>query len=256
MVQLWQMHPNLGEIDSPPRLLRYFIKLHTRKYLSRCHTVVSLDKPLSQDVEDTLLDVEDLRPDALSVEDEAIVHQDLVAVSQHLRQWPLVKQVIFKMSVAGYGYADIHRYVAAKHGYHGTVKAVAETLLRARHELRRDLQVQKLQLKRMRLSRKASWSAYHAACVQCGTTEQRHAANGWCLRCYSAKRHKDIKLRIHTPREAIQQWSRKHTACLGCGTTTTAHMGHGYCKQCYHVRFGRGRTTMRRTRGTLVKLYT
>ena len=76
-----------------------------------------------------------------------------------------------------------------------------------------------------------SWSKWHEACVDCGTTERRYAAHGLCTACYS-RWSRAGKLTTFKNR-----WSAVADACLDCGGRERKHVAHGLCKSCYERRY-------------------
>lgn len=70
------------------------------------------------------------------------------------------------------------------------------------------------------------WSKKHKSCLECGTTNRKHAGLGLCTNCYgSYLRDKNLKFRY--------VWSIKHPKCTHCGTTNKKHEAHGLCTSCY-----------------------
>ena len=68
-----------------------------------------------------------------------------------------------------------------------------------------------------------AWARAYTACLECGTTEQRHRGHGLCVRCHNRRR---------PPRGRRVGWSNLYAACITCSTTERAHKAHGLCRRC------------------------
>lgn len=75
------------------------------------------------------------------------------------------------------------------------------------------------------------WSRNHSKCINCGTNEKRHNANGLCVNCYqlSQRREENPHPRIKAP----EQWSFDYHCCQSCKTTSIKHKGNGLCLVCH-----------------------
>lgn len=75
------------------------------------------------------------------------------------------------------------------------------------------------------------WSRNHDKCINCGTTQVRHAAKGLCINCYSTgeRRKLNPNPKVLYPGE----WSFNHDCCQSCQTTSIKHQGNGLCLNCY-----------------------
>lgn len=72
------------------------------------------------------------------------------------------------------------------------------------------------------------WSRDHESCIECETTELRHAAGGRCVRCWNRHHHRATQ----QPDRPYYAWSWDYPACIECGTTERPHKGHGMCENC------------------------
>ena len=70
------------------------------------------------------------------------------------------------------------------------------------------------------------WSREYDCCRQCGRTDVKHQAQGYCRGCYRKMQYNKGKDKNR------QRWSRKYECCIKCGTTTVIHAGHGLCRTC------------------------
>lgn len=53
------------------------------------------------------------------------------------------------------------------------------------------------------------WAKEYSCCVECGSTEYRHAARGLCLLCYSKKRYLEKKARYSpTSQATVRGWQK------------------------------------------------
>ncbi|MBA3823071.1 MAG: sigma-70 family RNA polymerase sigma factor [Ktedonobacterales bacterium] len=245
-IQLWNSNPTLEGITSPRGFLHHRVGFMAHNYLRGRHRTLSFDAQPYPDSDVTLLDSRDWKPLSPSLEEQVLTRIELKQVAQRIAHWPLIEQVILGLNVQGFGHEQIYHHLVNEYNFTGDLVRVETALRRMRHELHREVRQkhrqQKSRRKVVQLLARGTWAVDYAACVQCGTTEQRHVSQGLCMSCYGKKRYQDIKLRLRTPiKQSIQQWSRKHVACISCGTTTVSHRALGYCNDCYrtHVRFSR-----------------
>ena len=84
------------------------------------------------------------------------------------------------------------------------------------------------------------WSAEHAACVECGSTEREHVGKGLCSRCYFT-----LRSRIaggHSPRKPAVVVVKTCPTCEQEFSRTRGEGEHTYCsKSCASVASGRRR---------------
>jgi hypothetical protein len=73
------------------------------------------------------------------------------------------------------------------------------------------------------------WSRDYDCCIDCGTTERKHAGGGRCRRCQTRHQRNPAFLRI----ERKDAWSLKYDQCVNCGTTERPHSCKGLCTLCY-----------------------
>lgn len=75
------------------------------------------------------------------------------------------------------------------------------------------------------------WSRKYDRCVECGTTERKHAGRGLCHYCSERKRRGTVE---RSPR-VTGAWATKYDCCVVCGTTERRHLCHGLCSHCYEL---------------------
>lgn len=75
------------------------------------------------------------------------------------------------------------------------------------------------------------WAKGHEYCIDCGTTDKPHQANGRCGTCHvnNLNREKGIQKRN------IGAWAWYYDECQGCGTTERPHIKDGLCRDCYEA---------------------
>ena len=231
-LELWQSYPTLEGIHNPFTFLRATLRLRGLRYVKGGKDVAPFDEQLPEHLPNVRYGVGVLRQPQLSVETQVMMRIELAELSTQIAQWSPQRRAMLQMSVEGMGYPEIHRRLVARFGYRGTVKRVGDVLHTSRRQLREQQRHEKIKHQQVRFLPK--WPKEYSGCVQCGTTEQRHAAQGWCLRCYSAKRHQAIRQQEHTP-IPFGRWARHYSACITCGTTQIRHAAHGYCQGCYQL---------------------
>jgi hypothetical protein len=73
------------------------------------------------------------------------------------------------------------------------------------------------------------WSRNHERCIDCGTTDKKHAGDGRCITCWNRHHHRVTK----QPARPYHEWSLDYAACSECGTTDRPHKGNGLCTNCF-----------------------
>jgi hypothetical protein len=82
------------------------------------------------------------------------------------------------------------------------------------------------------------WADKFDACVQCGTTEIKHAARGLCETCYCRVENRHLWQRQRT--WDVELWSVAHPdlkGCIKCRSSNNPHAGNGLCIICYAAQY-------------------
>jgi DNA-directed RNA polymerase specialized sigma24 family protein len=244
---LWQEHPTLVTLENPYAYLRVCIRHKVLAYYQHRFLVQeqSIDVPGDAGQPDACQSViGSLTRPELSVEDQVCVNLRLQEAAFLIHQLPSWTQLMLQMSIAGYGYDEIHQYLVATHDFTGSVEAIDHRLHRARQQLRAAARVQKVQARMVQRSTKhRMWPMHVTGCVTCGTTARPHLAKGQCRRCYDAARHRTHQGPARSLAAKLQ-WAKQYTSCVMCGTTQIAHCAQGKCNRCYNRALRQQRTAL------------